>query len=153
MRDVSHHYTTCKKQNNNATAAHLSQYVFYRAQRDKKAPKHLLLPKRWFPYLLLIYQKIPLSISVAPLSYLLPSCRGGANGVPDQQVSTRWSPVRPLLPVGYGKTISATLSAQSHLGHQICCPISGTVYPVCSTLIYTQSRGLVFITSVCRYGR
>jgi len=33
---------------------------------------------------------------------------------------------------------------------QNCCPESGIVYPVCSMPIYTQSRGIVFITYLCR---
>ncbi|KAK4806151.1 hypothetical protein QYF61_001078 [Mycteria americana] len=70
-------------------------------------------------------QKYLFSNSVAPLCRLPPDCRRGADGVPDQQVSTHWSPLSSLPRVGYGKTNRARLSAQSHLGRQNVVPKIG----------------------------
>jgi len=99
-----------------------------------------------------IYQKIPFSNSIALLCHLPPNSRRGADEVPNQQGGACWSPIRLLLSVWYSKTTRARLPVQFHLGHQNSCPKSGIVYSVCSTLIHTQSRGIVFIAYLCRYG-
>lgn len=94
------------------------------------------------PYLSL--RKYLFSNSIAPSCRLPPNRRRGADGVPDQQVSARWSPLGSLLPVGCGKTNRARLSAPSHLGRQNCCPKGGAVHLVRQTPTCIQSRGILF---------
>jgi len=57
--------------------------------------------------------------------------------------------------VGYFKTAGSPedcVHMQSKSVSYMCYPKSGIVHPLCDTPIYTQSRGIVFIAYLRRYG-
>ena len=138
--------TACRNKQNYATATYLSWCVLCRAQNRTEGacfPRDLA-PTPFFS----CPPKIPLFTSIAPLCRLPPDCRRGAEGVPGRQVGARRSPLRPLLPVGRGKTNRARLSARSHLGCQNRYPTSVRSLARCARRQYTH-RAEVCLFHVC----